>query len=454
MEEQRAIILAAGKSKRMKTKTPKVMHHLMGKPLIEYVVSAVEAIGIKDIYMVVGFEMERVEDYLKDRVTFVQQKEQLGTGHAVQQAAAHLEGYEGEVLILCGDMPLVTEDILDEFVNSHRESKAPLSMLSALVEGESDFGRIRRNAAGEVDSIVEFKDATPEERAIKEVNLSIYLFNAPHLLKVLPAIGLPNVQRELYLTDTVYLTRKSGLPINAHICKDPDVSRGVNSRHDLTLLIDIMRRRIMEVHMQNGVTIIDPSSCFIDSTVRIGMDSIINPFTFIEKNTTIGEDCIIGPFTRIVDSTIARNVAINQSVVMGSTIDEETQVGPFAYVRPENIIGRKVRIGDFVELKKSKIGNNTKIPHLSYIGDATLGEHVNIGAGTITCNYDGVKKNPTFIDDYAHIGSNSNLVAPVKIGKHVVTGAGAVVTQDLPDYALAVGVPAKIKKIMETVPGK
>jgi bifunctional UDP-N-acetylglucosamine pyrophosphorylase / glucosamine-1-phosphate N-acetyltransferase len=454
VEELRAIVLAAGKSTRMKTKIPKVLHQLMGRPLIDYVVGAVECLGAGSIYMVVGFEMEQVEEYLKSRVTFVSQREQRGTGHAVQQVMPHLEGYGGKVLILCGDMPLITKEILEKFVASHIEKRAPLSMLTALIEGESDFGRIVRTASGDVERIVEYKDATQEERAIREVNLSIYLFDAPYLHEVLPKIGLPNVQKELYLTDTVYLTRQAGLPINAHICGDADAARGVNSRADLALLIDIMRRRIIDAHMREGVTIIDPSSCFIDSTVKIGMDTIVNPFTFIEKNTTIGEDCLIGPFTRIADSAIGRGVTVTQSIVMASSIGEGAQVGPFANVRPETVIGRNAKIGDFVELKKSRIGDFSKVPHLSYIGDATLGEHVNIGAGTITCNYDGVRKNPTFIDDHAHIGSNTNLVAPVKIGKHVVTGAGAVVTQDLPDFALAMGVPAKIKKIMDAPPGK
>lgn len=446
MEDVAAIILAAGKSKRMKTRIPKVLHQAAGKPVIDYVVEAVEALGINKIYMVVGFEMDQVKEHLGRRVTFVEQRELLGTGHAVQQVMPHLHGFSGDILVVCGDMPLVSAEILGEFLKSHRQRKVPLSLLTSLVPWESDFGRIVRRQNGDIERIVEYRDATAEEKSIKEVNLSIYVFTAAHLNDVLPRIGLPNVQKELYLTDTVYLTQKDGLSVNAHVCSDPEASRGINSRVDLSVISSVMRQRTIENLMLAGVTFLDPGSCHIDSTVSIGMDTIIYPFTIIEKNTVIGEDCHIGPFTRISGAKIASRVTVHNSVVLASTIGEETQVGPFAYIRADNVIGKKVRIGDFVELKKSHVDDQAKVSHLSYVGDATIGKKVNIGAGTITANYDGRNKNSTIIDEGTHIGSNTVLVAPVKVGKHCKTGAGAVVTQNVPDNSLAVGVPAVIKK--------
>jgi bifunctional UDP-N-acetylglucosamine pyrophosphorylase/glucosamine-1-phosphate N-acetyltransferase len=448
MHDHAAIILAAGKSTRMKTRVPKVLHHLSGKPLIDYVLDAVDGAHVEKKFLVVGFENEKVREHVGERVTFVEQRELRGTGHAVQQVAPLIEGLTGNILILCGDMPLITADLLCDFIASHEEKKAPLSLLSAVVEGESDFGRIIRNQDGIVERIVEYRDATPAERALREVNLSIYLFSAPHLLQVLPLLTMENVQKELYLTDTVLLTREMGLPVHATICGDPDAARGVNSRHDLPAINDIMRKRIISRLMDEGVTFVDPATCHIDSSAMIGMDTIIHPFTFIEGAVIIGGDCVIGPMTTIKDAALGSRVTVTHSIVVGSTVGDDTSIGPFAYVRPDNVIGKKVKIGDFVELKKSTIGDGTKVPHLSYVGDATLGEKVNIGAGTITCNYDGVKKNQTFIDDGTHIGSNTNLVAPVKVGKHAVTGAGAVVTEDVPDYALVIGVPAKIKKFL------
>ncbi len=449
MDHDVAIILAAGKSKRMRTRKPKVLHELFGKPLIDYVIEAVEGAGIKKIFMVVGYEMEKVKEHLEGRVSFVEQKEQLGTGHAVQQVAPFIEGMKGNALILCGDMPLISREILQDFISFHKgHEEHKLSLLTTMVTWESDFGRIIRNRQGDVERIVEYRDATPEERAIKEVNLSIYLFSITHLLSMLPRIGLPNAQKELYLTDTIYLAQQEGIAVQAHICPDAEASRGINSRHDLAALREIMRRRIIDTHMENGVTFVDPSSCAVDPEVKIGMDTIVHPGTFIEKNTVIGEDCTIGPFSRLVDAKIGNRVTVNSSIVLGSSVGDDTSIGPYAYVRPDNNIGAHVKIGDFVELKKSTVGDWSKVPHLSYIGDATIGKKVNIGAGTITCNYDGVRKNPTFIDDGAHIGSNTNLVAPVKVGRNVVTGAGAVVTKDLPDNSIAVGVPAKVIKTL------
>jgi len=450
MGDHAAIIVAAGKSKRMTTRIPKVLHHLCGKPLIDYVLHAVDGVGMTEKFMVVGFENEKVKEHVGKRAVCVEQRELLGTGHAVQQVIPFLEGHSGNILILCGDMPLITAEILREFVMFHEEKKAPLSLLTATAEETSDFGRIVRNDEGMVERIVEYRDATPAERALREVNLSMYLFSAPHLLKVLPLLTMENVQKELYLTDTILLTRKMDLPVHAMLCGDPEAARGVNSRHDLCEIHDILRKRVIDSLMDRGVTFLDPASCFVAPSAKIGIDTVIHPFTFIEGEVDIGEDCVIGPMTTVRNATIGSRVTVTHSIVTGSAVGDDTSIGPFAYVRPDNVIGKNVKIGDFVELKKSTIGDGTKVPHLSYVGDATLGAKVNIGAGTITCNYDGKNKNPTFIDDGTHIGSNTNLVAPVRVGRHAVTGAGAVVTEDVPDFALVAGVPAKIKKFLNS----
>ena len=439
-----AIVLAAGRSKRMHTCMPKVLHKVGGIPLIDRVLNAVKVINPNSIHIVVGYEKEQIISHLGESVNFVEQKELLGTGHAVQQVIPYLKDEEN-VLVICGDMPLIIGEVLKEFISNHKTSNAPFSLMSAVVPWESDFGRIVRDSSGKVTAIREFKDASESEKQIKEVNLALYMIKKEHLLKFLPLLKSENAQKEFYLTDLVSLITENGMNINAYIVKDPVISRGVNSRVDLAELNDIVRRRKIYSLMMSGVTFIDPESCFIDEDVEIGMDSIVYPFTIINGKTAIGENCVIGPSSRIENAQIASNVTIMNSIVMASSIGEGTVVGPFAYIRPDNVVGKNAKIGDFTELKKSVIGDGTKVPHLSYIGDAVLGEKVNIGAGTITCNYDGKNKHKTVVGDGARIGSNTNLVAPVRVGKDAITGAGSVITKDIPDGATAIGVPARVK---------
>ena len=446
MKSISAVILAAGKSKRMKTRIPKVLHKVAGIALIDRVLNAVESVNPVSVYAVVGYEKEQIISHLGDRVKFAEQKELLGTGYAVMQVVPYFKDEE-DILVICGDMPLISGDMLNEFMVSHKNSNAPFSLMSAIVPWESDFGRIIRDEKGGVSAIREFKDANDSEKQINEVNLALYIVKKEYLIKYLPQIKSENSQKEFYLTDLVSLIVKNGEIVNSYICKDPIVSKGVNSRSDLAELNDIVRRRKIYSLMNEGVTFIDPGSCFIDENVKIGMDTVIKPFTIISGNTVIGEDCIIGPSSSIENALISNNVTVANSIIISSEIGEGTSVGPFAYIRPDNIVGKNVKIGDFVELKKSRIGNGTKVPHLSYVGDAVLGEMVNIGAGTITCNYDGKNKHQTVIGDGTHIGSNTNLVAPVNVGKNAVTGAGAVVTKDIPDNSTAVGVPARIKNL-------
>lgn len=439
-----AIVLAAGRSKRMHTRIPKVLHRVGGVPLIDRVLKAVTCVEPSSVYVVVGYEKEQIISYLGENICFVEQKELLGTGHAVQQVVPYFKDEEN-VLVICGDMPLITGEILREFVASHESSGAIFSLMSAVVPWDSDFGRIVRDASGQVTAIKEFKDATESEKQIKEVNLSLYIIKKDYLVKFLPLLRSENAQKEYYLTDLVSLVNENGMDINVYIAKDPEISKGVNSRVDLAELNSTVNKLKIHSLMMSGVTFIDPESCFVDEEVEIGMDSVIYPFTIINGKTSIGDNCVIGPCSRIENARLASNVTVANSIVISSSIDEGTTVGPFSYIRPDNVIGKCAKIGDFTELKNSVIGNGTKVPHLSYIGDAVLGEKVNIGAGTITCNYDGKSKHKTVIGDRTNIGSNTNLVAPVTLGKGVVTGAGAVVTKDVPDGATVVGVPARVR---------
>ena len=448
MKDLAVIILAAGKSKRMKTRMPKVLHKVGGKCLIDRVLDAVEKIEPSSVHMVVGYEKEQIIKHIEDtdrKVIFSEQKELLGTGHAVAQAIPNLKD-EKYIMVINGDMPLVNFEELESFYNEHISSSVKVSLMSAIVPWESDFGRIIRDENKNVIGIKEFKDSTDEEKKIKEVNLALYIFEKDFFVNALPSIGTNNAQKEYYLTDLISIASKDGEKILSHICADPNISRGVNSREDLAEIEYFVRESKVKELMKSGVTFIDPKSAFIDSDVEIGMDTVIYPFTIIEGKTVIGENCVIGPSSRIVNSVVGDGSTVANSILLEAKTGKEANIGPFAYLRPNAVLADKVKVGDFVEIKNSSIGVGTKVPHLSYIGDATLGEKVNIGAGTITCNYDGVRKHKTFIDDGTKIGSNTNLVAPVKVGKNVVTGAGATVTKDIPDNSTAVGVPARVVK--------
>ncbi|MDA8335657.1 MAG: bifunctional UDP-N-acetylglucosamine diphosphorylase/glucosamine-1-phosphate N-acetyltransferase GlmU [Peptococcaceae bacterium] len=433
-----AVILAAGQGTRMKSALPKVLHPVAGRPMIEYVLDAVRGAGADRVIVVVGYEAGAVEALLTDRVEAVRQPEQLGTGHAVLQAGPLLTGYDGDILVLCGDTPLVTAEDLLTLVRAHRGAKVAATVLTAELSKPEGYGRIIRDAGGGVTGIVEQKDAGPAELAVREVNSGIYCFAAGALFDALAELTPDNAQGEYYLTDCVRRLKEAGQGVFA--VRIPVATRisGINTRVQLARVEALMRREIVERLMLSGVTVPDPSSIFIDAGVRVGRDSVVYPFTFLEGQTVVGERCRIGPGARLVDATLADGVEVQYAVVKGSSLASGVTVGPFAYIRPDCAIGEGVKVGDFVELKKSVIGPGSKVPHLSYIGDATLGENVNIGAGTITCNYDGRRKWPTRIGSRSFIGSNTNLVAPVNIGEEAVTGAGSTITRDVPDGALGV----------------
>jgi len=446
-----AVILAAGESKRFFTNYPKVLHPILGRPMLEYVLESVEKVKFspQSIWIVINSKGEKIKEQFKDRANFVLQDPPRGTGDAVNTALKAIKG-KGDVLILCGDTPLLSSEILKQLLDVHMKSNNTITFLSACLADPSSYGRVIRDKRNKVIKIVEEQDATLEEKQTREINVGVYCMNKNVLEEFLPLLEANNKQGEYYLPDVINKALESNLKVEAVVTPDIEAALGVNTRKDLALVTEILRRKINENWMLRGVTLMDPGSIFIDYMVNIERDTVIYPCTLIEGNTSIGAGCIIGPFTRIINSKIGNRVKIEASTVEGSIIDEFVTIGPYAHLRPDTYLHQNVKIGNFVEVKKSVIEEGTKASHLSYIGDATIGANVNIGAGTITCNYDGKKKNPTIIKERAFIGSNTALVAPVIVGKGACTGAGAVVTKDIPDYTLVVGVPArKLKELKE-----
>ncbi|MFZ5646217.1 MAG: bifunctional UDP-N-acetylglucosamine diphosphorylase/glucosamine-1-phosphate N-acetyltransferase GlmU [Bacillota bacterium] len=432
------VILAAGKGTRMKSELPKVLHKVCGVPMINHVLKAARDAGSERIVAVVGFGGDLVAQAVDGQAEIALQLEQLGTAHALHQAAGPLKDYKGDILVLCGDTPLILADTLKTLISVHRESGASATVLTAEPDNPAGYGRIIRNAGGTVERIVEQKDASPEELLVREINTGIYCFKSAGLFEDLAQIKPDNAQGEYYLPDLVGKFVGEGRVVSAVSGADPVEIMGVNDRCQLALAQSSMRKRVNRELMLSGVTIIDPDNVFIDAGVIIGRDTVIYPGAIIEGDTVIGEGCEIGPFTRIISARIKDNVTVRQSVVEDSEIGSNCTIGPYSYIRPGCRLFERVKVGDFVELKKAEIGSGSKVPHLSYVGDAVLGQNVNVGAGTITCNYDGEKKWKTIIGDNAFIGSNTNLVAPVRVGDGAVTGAGSTITKDVPDHALGV----------------
>jgi len=436
MPKWAAVIMAAGKGTRMKSKLPKVMHKLAGKPLIAHVFDTVQQIGIDKIILVLGHGREQVEAYFNGRAQIVIQAEQLGTGHAVMQALPALQGVEN-VLVLSGDQPLFQTETLANLLNVHETEEAVATVLTARFENPYGYGRIVRSA-GVFERIVEEKDALPEERLISEINTGTYCFKVEELSKALVELTPQNAQGEYYLTGVFGVFRRSGAKISTALAEDPGEALGINSRVQLAEAERVLRQRLLNYWMAEGVTIVDPSTTYIDSEVELSRDVVLLPFTVLQGRTKIDEDSVIGPQVLLENCRCGKGAEITHTVARQAVIGDGCQIGPFAYLRPGTELGAKVKVGDFVEVKNSKVGQGSKIPHLSYIGDAEIGQSVNIGAGTITCNYDGVNKHPTVIGDRSFVGSNSNLVAPVTIGEGAYIGAGSTITKDVPAKALAV----------------
>lgn len=445
MSNLKAVILAAGQGTRMKSKVPKVLHKILDKTLLDYSIEAAFQAGVEEICVVVGHKSELVKNSINKKVTYILQKEQLGTGHAVMQAKDFI-GTSGEVLILFGDTPLITGKTLKQLVSYHKDNNNTVTVLSTLIDNPAGYGRIIRDEKKQFLKSVEHKDATNQEKLVKEINSGMYIYESEALYYSLEVLTNDNVQREYYLPDTLKSIKNDGKTVDAMLIEDHTEVLGVNSRVQLAQAQMIMQTRINTYWMEQGVTIINPNQTYISKDVILDKDVTIYPNTFIEGNSTINEDSIIGPNTKICSSNIGENTTIKQSVILNSRIGCQTKVGPFAYIRPNSTIGDRVKIGDFVEIKNATIGNDTKVSHLTYIGDADIGERVNFGCGTVVVNYDGKKKHRTTVKDDAFIGCNTNLISPVNVGHNAYTGAGSTINKNVPSYALAIARARQINK--------
>ncbi|KEI00720.1 bifunctional UDP-N-acetylglucosamine diphosphorylase/glucosamine-1-phosphate N-acetyltransferase GlmU [Clostridium botulinum] len=435
---QSAVVLAAGKGKRMKSTLPKVLHKVCGKEMVNQVIDTLRKSDIQDIDLVIGNGAEEVKKATEDRkVMYSIQSEQLGTGHALMCAKDFLEGKDGVVAVFTGDAPLITSKTVKDLIEFHNKGEFKATILTALVDNPFGYGRIIRDNSGEVRKIVEHKDCTSDELKVNEINSGMYCFDIKELLNNLDKLQNNNSQGEYYLTDIIELLKEKGYKVGA-ISVDLDEIRGVNSRVQLAEAEEILRLRINNMHMENGVTLIDPKNTYIESDVVIEEETVIYPGNVIEGNTVIRKGCILYPNSRIKDSVIEPEVEIQSSVILESHVGKNTTVGPFAYIRPESNIGEGARIGDFVEIKKSTIGDGTKVSHLTYIGDAEVGSGCNFGCGTVVVNYDGKTKNKTIIGDNSFIGCNTNLVSPVEVEDNTYIAAGSTITKKVEAGDLAI----------------
>jgi bifunctional UDP-N-acetylglucosamine pyrophosphorylase/glucosamine-1-phosphate N-acetyltransferase len=441
LENVATIILAAGKGTRMKSDLVKVLHPLLGLPMLHYTVDlSLNHIKAEKTIVIVGHQADQIQERFKDlKIEFALQEKQLGTGHAVLQALPLLQGFTGTALILCGDVPLVKAETLRSFIDTFLGNDSTIAVLTAVVKDPYGYGRIIRGPEGWLERIVEQKDASDEESLIREINTGIFCVRSAFLMEGLKEIGKENVQGEYYLTDLVEVARKRDLRCSAHMVANPVEVMGINTRVDLATATEALRQEKVKELMLSGVTIIDPKTIYVDRTVEIGKDTTLYPNCAVQGRTRIGERCVIEPNSKISDTEIGDGVTIrSHSVITESRIEDEVTIGPFAHLRPLSEVKTRAKIGNFVEVKKSIIGKGSKANHMAYIGDSLVGEEVNIGAGTITCNYDGFEKHQTVIGDRVFVGSNVELVAPVKVGSRSSIGAGTTVTKDVPEGALAV----------------
>jgi len=450
------LVMAAGLGTRMKSKRAKVLHELGGLPLIAHVCRAAKSLNPNAIFVVVGHQASEVEQAARaavgDLARFVMQEQQRGTGDAVAAAREQLANSNSLLLVLSGDVPMIRPSTLERLVEQHRQTRADCTILSVRLENPTGYGRVVHDQQGGFQRIVEQKDATDEERQIKEINAGIYCFDSGKLFSALTRIKPANQQGEFYLTDVPAILLADGGRVDIYLNQDAHEVSGINTRAELAEFENLMRRNTIRGLMtEGGVTFIDPSHAYISSEATIGADSIIYPDVSIEGASTLGEGCVIRAGVRITNSRLGNNVVVkDHSIIVDSEIEANCSVGPFAHLRMNAKLEESAAVGNFVEVKKSRIGRRTKAMHLTYLGDATIGERTNIGAGTITCNYDGKRKHETIIEDDVKIGSDTMLVAPVRVGKGAVTGAGSVVTKDVPDHSLVAGVPAMVKKKLNT----
>ena len=441
-----ALLLAAGKGTRMKSRLPKPLQPLLGKPMARYGVDLCRRLGISRVVVVVGHEAERVREGLGSDLEYVVQEDPNGTGHAVLAAAALLEDADVPLLVLYADNVLLTDETVAALLERQASTGAACALLTATPEGPSAYGRVIRGADGSVRAVVEVKGAPEEIVALREINAGTYVFRSRALFRALRQVGPDPTTGEIYLTDVIRYLVEAGERVETVPAEDPLAALGVNDRVELAEAAAILRRRILVRHMRSGVSVEDPATTYVEESVRIGRDTVIRPLTFLSGATVIGEECEIGPNVRITDCALGDRVVVHNAVLAESEIGEGTRIGPFAQVRPGCKIGRKVKIGNFVELKKATVEDGVSIGHLAYMGDAFIGEKSNIGAGTVTCNYDGKRKHVTRIGRRAFIGTNNTLVAPVEVGDGAYTAAASVIHEDVPPDALAIGRARQVNK--------
>lgn len=434
----KAVILAGGQGKRMKADMPKPLFKVLGEPMLEWVISACEDSGVSDICVIKGFRGEMIDEYLRGRYETALQAERLGTGHAVQQAIPFLKkDTDGNTLVLCGDAPFIDSTTIKESLMLHKQNNNSVTVITAELENPFGYGRIIRSKNG-ISGIVEQKDADEEQRKIKEVNSGAYWFKTEDLISLLGKLKNNNVQNEYYLTDTISIAISEGKNAGAYKSSNPEIIRGANNRKDLLELNDYARNMVIEKHLENGIEFVCTDGVIIERDVEIGIGTQILPSTILRRGTKIGNNCIIGPNTTIENCTVGDNVIVNTSQAYDSIIENNAEIGPYVHIRPQSKICESAKISDFVEIKNSTIGKKTAVAHLVYIGDSDIGKKANIGAGTVTVNFDGISKSRCTVGDYAFVGSNTNLIAPVSLGKAVYTAAGTTITRNVPDYALAI----------------
>lgn len=441
-----AVILAAGHGTRMKSRLLKVMHPLGGKPIVAHVVDNCRRAGIERIVLVVGYQQEKVRAHFGESVAYAVQEPQLGTGHAAMQAEPLLRDAAGDLLVILGDNPFLGPDVIARFLAAHRDAGAAGSLLTAVVDEPGALGRILRRPDGALDRVVEYKDATPEQREIREVNSGIFLFRLPDFWQHIRRIDNRNAQQEYYLADVMQVMEAAGQTVQAVPAAGAADLIAPNDRKELAVAEATLRQQTLDRLMAEGVTVVDPATTWVSAGARIGRDTTIYPFTFVEGETVIGEECRIGPNTRLISAVLGNEVEVQMSVVEHSRIGDGSRIGPFAHVRPGCDLGPDSEIGNYAELKKTRTGRGMKMHHHSYLGDAVVGDGVNIGAGVITCNYDGFQKHQTVLEDASFIGTNVNLVAPIRVGRGGYIAAGSTVNQEVPPDALAIARAPQVTK--------
>ena len=446
MTAKYAIILAAGKGTRMKSKLYKVLHPVCGKPMVDHVLTQIEKNHMDEVVTIVGHGAEKVKETLGERTKYALQAEQLGTGHAVLQAEPILGDKEGMTVIACGDTPLFTAQTFEELFQYHKSKGAVATVLTAHTDNPFGYGRIIRNEIGIVEKIVEQKDTTPEEAEVKEINTGVYCFDNQALFKALHQVKNDNAQGEYYLPDVMEIFQSQGQVVAAYQMKNFEESMGVNDRVALAKATEVMQARINREHMQNGVTLVNPATTYIDADVKIGADTVIEAGVSLKGKTVIGQDCYITANSTLVDTVLEDNVTVTSSYLEEAIMREGSNIGPYSHLRPQADIGQGVHIGNFVEVKKATLGKNTKVGHLTYVGDATLGQEINVGCGTVFVNYDGVNKHHTNVGDYSFIGSGSNIIGPVNIADHAYVAAGSTITDDIDAHDMGIARGRQVNK--------